>query len=1031
MSDTIDPSGISLVNSKTNSVESVPYDNAQQALTSGSHNLQTGQTVNVINPEGNLVSLPSEQVPEALQSGYNMPTQAHVTEHNNQQKYGEGLGNEAKAAAASAARTATFGLSDVALTTPHLLSPLTPAIATPDSLKQLQERNPVSDVVGSIAGVAGSLAMPVATPISAAAKIGEAATEAARPIAASIARSLATPETSPIVARILESASGVAAKTLGSSVEGSIYGLGNAVSENALGDADLNAENVLHNVGYGALFGGSLGALLGTGEAGYGALKKTFGKDIANAGARDAITENAALNPTPQIITPPTSLEEIAKHVDNAVKEGYSTELPAKSRLLETNDILAGDSQYPAHSIQVQSLSTPLLRDSYKVALENPQSSDGQLLRSWEAVQKSEGANKLLPKFIQDISPEASLTSDAVEGGNHAIKSFTDQYQKEQAELKPFFKEFDKQAVTLAADPTAILNKIDQAIPEAGKYVIRMPEGYGIAKYDKTMPFSKEVHTELSGLLDALNKPEGITIADLRNVRESMRDQVNFLTAPRTSAQISSLRKGIMDMMQDEVNKANFGNVKGLTDPRELFKRYAINEENRSVMEHIFGGSVSDKATFAKEIKPEDVLNRLFSNTSSVKAAKEILGSDFDKIAANYLSQKVAAVTDAAKNGFSSNKFATFLKQKGPELEEALLQHPEQYSKIKAITDKMRILPDSPSINPSGTAKTNLIQKMQAVGGYLTQHGIMSIPGKLLSAAGEHFGEMQQHSEFNRILRSNTDMHSPEQVANKTKQYGAYSRIERMAQTATNTIEKGAKALFKGAEAVKGVTAQKLIPHEEALKNYSKLEAHLKDMDGNPEMFTNKLADATQAMHDVAPNINSSLTIAAVRATQFLRSKLPAQDPSSPLTKPYEPSKSELAKFNRYVNVVEHPLSVMKQLHDGTLTTESLETLQNVYPKLLAQMQQSVHEKLDEKSVAKMSYQSKIMASAFLGIDLSNSLSQPSILSAQIQGAQPQPPSQSSRPKGKIGPSQKGLGKLEQSQAYMTSQQQALARTER
>ena len=1032
MADLIDPSGVPLVDTATSQIVAIPHDQAQMALTGGTHNLAAGTQVNVINPDGTLVSLPSEQIPDALQSGYTMPSQAHVTEYNNQQKYGEGLAPELTAGAASAARTGTFGLSDVALTKSGLVNP--------DTLKQLQERNPGSDILGSVAGIAGSLALPIESAVGAVAKAGAAVTDAARPVATRIAASLANPETSPIVAKILASTSEVAAKTLGSAVEGSVYGLGNAVSENALGDSDLNAENILHNVGYGALFGGALGTVLGTTEATYGGLKNTFGKDIAEAGVRDAITENAALNPTPQIINPPTSLEEIAKHIENAVKEGYNTELPAKARLLETNDILAGDSQYPSHSLQVQSLSTPVLRDSYKAALENPENADGQILRTWEAVQKDEGANKLLPKFIQDVSPEAKPISDAVEGGNKAVNMFTTQYQKEQAELKPLFKEFDKTAVSLAADPTAVLNKIDQAIPDAGRYIIKDPDGYGIAKYDKTMPFSKEVHTELSGLLDSLNKPEGVTIGDLRNVRESMRDNVNFMTAPRTSSQISSLRKGIMDIIQDEVSKATPYNetIEGLNhplkaplnDPRELFKRYAQNEESRTVMEQIMGGSISDKATFAREIKPEEVLNRIFGNTVSIKAAKNILGADFDHLTSSYLAQKVAGVTDAAKNGFSSNKFGTFLKQKGPELEEALAQHPEQLQKIRAITDKMRILPDSPSINPSGTAKTTLFQQVHSLGGYLTPEGILSIPGKIISAAGEHFGEMQQHSEFNRILRANTDMHSPEQLMNKTRQYGAYSRVERMAQAATRAIDKGAAALFKGTDVATGAIAAKMIPHEENLKAYNKMQDHLKETASSPDKFTDMLQKATSALHEVAPNMNSSLTIAAVRATQFLQSKLPAQNPSSPLTKPYEPSKSELAKFNRCVAIVENPLQVLKQLKAGDLTSESLETLQVVYPKLLGQMQQAVMSNLNEKNVAKMSYQAKIMTSAFLGQDLSNSLSQPSIFSAQIQGAQPQPPPQT-RPKNKVGPSQKGLGKLDQATAAMTPQQQALARTER
>lgn len=1029
MADTIDPSGLPLVNATTNTVEPVPWDQAHQALTSGTHNLQTGQSVNVLNPDGALVSLPSEQIPDAIQAGYRVPGQAPITEFNNQQKYGEGIIPATEAAAAAAARMATFGISDQALTRSGLVDP--------NTLKQLQERNPLSDVTGSIAGVfaPGSVVKGVG-------KVGAAVTDAAAPTASRIAQSLANPETSPIVAKILQKAGVVGAKTLGSAVEGSVYGLGNAISENALGDTDLNAENILHNVGYGALFGGALGGTLGIAHETFNGLKGAVGKDLTNAAAKDAVIENAALSPTPQIIEPPKSLEEIQQHLKDAVEQGYTTELPQKARLLDTNEILAGDSEYPAHSLQVQSLSSPVLRDMYKTALENPLNSDGQLLRSWEAVQKNEGVNKLLPKFVQDIAPESKLTNDAVLGGQDAIDAFTKQYKAEQAELKPFFKEFDKQAITLATDPTAVLNTIDKALPEAGMYIIKDPQGFGISKYEKTMPFSKDTHEAIKSLLDALNKPEGVTIADLRNLRETMRDNVNFMTAPRVSREISSLRKSIMDLMQDEVNKnAPVESVEGLnhplkaplSDPRELFKRYAQNEESRGIIEQIMGGSIGDIKSFAREIKPEDALNRIFGNTIYVKAAKSILGPDFDRLSANYLSQKMAGVTDAAKNGFSSNKFATFLTQKAPELEEALAQHPEQFNKIRATIDKLRILPDSPSINPSGTAKTNLIQKMQNLGGYLGKDGITAIPGKVMGALGEAYGEMQQHSEFNRILRSNSDMNSPEQMASKTRQYGAFSKIERMQQATANAIDKGVSSLFKAKDLAIPVAVPKVIPHEDKIKQYKKTEAHLKDMASDAGRFSDALEQATKALHSVAPDINGSLTIATVRATQFLQSKLPAQNQPSPLTKPYEPSKSELAKFNRSLEIVEHPLNALKQLKDGTLTSETLEALNTVYPKLLNQMQSAIRDNLNEKTVAKMPYQAKIMVSAFLGEDLTNSLSQPSIMSAQIQSSPQAPPSgpNAPRPKNKVGPSQKGLGKLDRSSALMTPQQQALARTER
>ena len=1014
MPNLLNTTGVPLVNAQSGQIEQVPHDQAHEALINGTHNLQSGGSTNIVDPEGALISLPNEQIPDAIQSGYRLPNTSDIQEHNNETQYGEGAKNSAEAFAAGAVRGPSLGLSDVALTQSGMVSP--------ETLDQLEQRHPIASTAGEFTGIAATAGI---NPVGA---LGRGAEET---VASRIATSMANPETSPIVAKILKSISPVAAKTLGSAVEGSVYGLGNQVSESALGDSDFNAENILHNVGYGALFGGALGATLGI--AG-----KTLEKSAIEAGARDAITENAALHSTSPKVAP-TSLEAIQDAIKNAQTEGLGDELPARSRLLETNDLLAEDSKYPAHELQIQSLEDPLTRDNYKAALENPQNQAGQTLRQWEAVQKDEGANVLLPKYIKDIAPEGyKPTADAVDGGNRVIDAFTKQYKDEQTALKPLFKQFDDMAVTSNADPLSILHTIDAAIPDASGFIQREPEiGYTIAKYQKTMPFSKETHEAISSLLEALNNPEGVTVSDLRNLRESMRDNVNFLTAPRVSREISNLRRGIMDIMQQEVDKANPETVEGLNHPlgqqniRDLFKRYAVNEENRSTLEQLLGGSISDKAATLKQIKPEEVLNRIFGNTQYVKAAKEVLGEDFNKLAADYLSQQIDRVTDVTKNGFSSNKFATFLKQKAPELEEGLSQHPTELAKIRAITDKMRILPDSPSINPSGTAKTSLLQKMQGLGSFISHP--TAVPGKLMAALGEHFEGAQQRSEFDRILKGKGTSGTPEQLANKSRMYGAYSKIERMTQSVNNKINAGMKGLFEKGEQLKGITAQQLIPQEKQQQKYEKLQAHLKDMIGNPDKFAESLQQNTQSLHDVAPNINSSLNMAAVRATQFLQSKLPAQNPASPLTEPYKPSVSELAKFNRYTEMVENPFTVLKQLKTGALTTESLETLSTVYPKLLQQMQQNLRSQLSEKTVAKMPYQAKIMASAFLGEDLSNSLSQPSILSAQVQSAPQGPPSGANapRPKNKVGPSQKGLGKLDSSTHFMTPMQQSLARTER
>jgi hypothetical protein len=236
------------------------------------------RTVAVFNPEGELGTIDASELSQAVNQGnYRVASPEEVKDYNDQQKYGEGAGNSIKAFGYGAARSATFGLSDQFLTKAGMVAP--------SELAGLEKHNPVSNFAGEAAGVVGALAMPegevagaigegagaglkaadVLNPVRGISKVGKAVSEGVAPAAGEITSLVANPETSPIAHKILSQAGSHA---LGSAVEGAAYGLGQSVSEQALGDPDLNAEKVMSNIGYGALFGGALGGALKAGEIG-------------------------------------------------------------------------------------------------------------------------------------------------------------------------------------------------------------------------------------------------------------------------------------------------------------------------------------------------------------------------------------------------------------------------------------------------------------------------------------------------------------------------------------------------------------------------------------------------------------------------------------------------------------------------------------------------------------------------------------------------------------------------------------------
>lgn len=132
-----------------------------------------------------------------------------------QSKYGD-LSNQALAGLAGAARGLSLGTSDVAL--------VKSGLASPETLQGLSEANPLSSGAGQLLGGAGLVG----------------ATGGAGALA---------------------EGAGLAGRLGASALEGGAFGAGNAVSDYAMGDPNLNAQKIAAHIGTGALFGAGLGAL--------------------------------------------------------------------------------------------------------------------------------------------------------------------------------------------------------------------------------------------------------------------------------------------------------------------------------------------------------------------------------------------------------------------------------------------------------------------------------------------------------------------------------------------------------------------------------------------------------------------------------------------------------------------------------------------------------------------------------------------------------------------------------------------------
>jgi hypothetical protein len=262
------------------------------------------------------------------------------------------------------------------------------------------------------------------------------------------------------------------------------------------------------------------------------------------------------------------------------------------------------------------------------------------------------------------------------------------------------------------------------------------------------------------------------------------------------------------------------------------------------------------------------------------------------------------------------------------------------------------------------------------------------------------------------------------------------AKIEKAVRSTTNFTVKAANAIFKVGskvgEPVAGYVGSK-INQSLNLDDFSKISNNISRMNNDPEQMINHLSDKTQSLYAVAPQMSGSIQTAAVRANQFLVSKLPQNPPPLPLSPPMEPSGADIAKFSIYLNTVEHPHQVLSEIKDATLAPESMEALQAVYPHLLQDMRATVAEALTthiSKKGSTIPYKTRLALGMFMGQDMDYSTQQQNIAFNQMTlagGSQSQSQDQVQGGQA-VKTSQKGLSALNRAQQSLTPMQASAQR---
>lgn len=243
----------------------------------------------VIAPDGTEGTVPASSLKEAITKGYKYKDSAFKKEQENQKKYGD---NELEAAGYGAASALTFGTSN------YLIPALTGI--SKERIKEVSNRSPIAHGIGEYGTTAlailasGGAAAPLVAESQAVKTSSSIAAKILKNSAPALLNEASEKIGSKIVAGMSDGILKSAAKTgLAGSIEGPLYAAGNLVSESVLGDADLNAENLLMEAGKGFAIGGLTGGILGgsfkAAEKGVKIAKDKMGQELSKAAEKGDI----------------------------------------------------------------------------------------------------------------------------------------------------------------------------------------------------------------------------------------------------------------------------------------------------------------------------------------------------------------------------------------------------------------------------------------------------------------------------------------------------------------------------------------------------------------------------------------------------------------------------------------------------------------------------------------------------------------------------------------------------------------------
>lgn len=932
-----------LYNAQTGKPETLPEDQINEAVKSGTHGFKKNSSVNIIDADGNPFSINTSELPSALNDGFTIeaPRKTAVREYVDENK---GLKGAAKVALGQFADEALMGIPELILNKTQ--DPL--EVAKREALKK--EHNAVNNIAG-VAGFGTSLLY--GGPLGKVATGAEAAGRAAESLLAKRLVAAGVEKGSESIAKGLAKKLATSATKLG--VEGATFSAPVALTEAALGDPDLAAETLLMN--------GLAGAALGVGGSAVKSLTKLgidavapnlFGKAASAEGAVvNAADEGVSQGVLGNLFKQKPNAPEIAqafKVIDAPVMEGALS-----------------DSKF------IQDLDSGLTKKVSQAGVEHQE--------KWQNVY-----DKLDATTKESLASSSPTT--ALQAGEDAQGKIIAEIERRNQPFQERYQKFKEISDTITIPDDKRLNLYNNMLKVADdNRAIGQSLRPEIKKFgDNVLAFEK------ASDLDVVSRQIGQEIESLK--RAGKFEDVNVL---------KQLKTKVDDFAENEIlRQAKVIEKEGLPEAQALAKeviaeKASLKKDYSEFSEFLEGtgditgikkkGGAVTMSNKIDKFAGEKFVNRLFDTKDYRKLAafKKEFPEAFDVVAGfkkNELLQKATVDGRVKFDGLLRE-----LDKFSPEVRE-LLFTPEQLEKLGAVNTIWRAKPKD--INPSGTARAiemnNFISggTNSAIGA--TVGGMIGGPVGAAVGAGVGFASNKITSSLKdraaAALLKSTGTQSllyTEQAMKKTA-----LALDKIPQALDDMVKKAAKPVRNTAV---GAIAR-FLGHEDSkqskLEQFEDLSNRVAEFNENPAYSADKVSGLTTGLNTGAPSVANNFATKNTVLARYIQDMMPkAMSISTPFKQVrWRPTDFELSQFERRIHAISDPMSIIDDLQTGNLSMEAVNAVKTVYPKLFTKIQEKVLNHFMENPQT-VPYQQRIKLSMLLDQPLDSDLQPVNIAALQ------------------------------------------------